>query len=112
MPFYEYQCEKCSEIYEIFVRDGERIPESCEVCGGRLHKIISASTFHLKGSGWYITDYARKNSREGDLSKPSNNSTETSANNTVSSENTNRDKSLPSTTASQERMSKNNRDSI
>lgn len=102
MPFYEYQCEKCSEIYEIFTRNGEKIPESCEICGGRLHKIISASTFHLKGSGWYISDYSRKNSREGNLSRPSNNSTETSNNNTLSNEKIKRDKSLPSTTADKE----------
>ncbi|MGC9043479.1 MAG: FmdB family zinc ribbon protein [Myxococcota bacterium] len=62
MPFYEYQCEKCSEIFEIFIRNGEKIPESCEICGGKLHKIISVSSFQLKGSGWYLTDYARKNS--------------------------------------------------
>jgi putative FmdB family regulatory protein len=62
MPFYEYQCEKCGEIYEFFIRNGSDVPEKCEVCGGRLHKIISLSTFQLKGSGWYMTDYARKNS--------------------------------------------------
>jgi putative FmdB family regulatory protein len=62
MPFYEYQCEKCSEIYEFFIRNGEKIPDNCEICGGKLHKIISVSSFHLKGSGWYITDYAKKNS--------------------------------------------------
>jgi len=62
MPFYEYQCEKCGEIYEIFIRSSEDAPEQCEVCGGRLHKIISLSTFHLKGSGWYMTDYTKKNS--------------------------------------------------
>ncbi len=61
MPFYEYQCEKCSEIYEIFVRNGDKMPDVCEICGGRLHKIISVSSFHLKGSGWYITDYSKKN---------------------------------------------------
>ncbi|GEM_PF-330135 len=62
MPFYEYQCENCSEIYEVFLRNGERAPEVCEVCGGKLHKIISVSSFHLKGSGWYMTDYTKKNS--------------------------------------------------
>ncbi len=62
MPFYEYQCEKCSEIYELFIRNGEKVPDVCEVCGGRLHKIISVSSFQLKGSGWYMTDYAKKNS--------------------------------------------------
>lgn len=62
MPFYEYQCEKCSEIYEFFIRNGDKIPDNCEICGGKLHKIISVSSFHLKGSGWYMTDYAKKNS--------------------------------------------------
>lgn len=71
MPFYEYQCENCSEIFEVFVRNGEQKPDRCEVCGGKLHKIISVSSFHLKGSGWYITDYSRKNSASDSISNNS-----------------------------------------
>ena len=61
MPVYEYYCEKCDKIYEYFQRITEDPKDVCEVCGGPLKKQISLSAFHLKGSGWYVTDYKGKN---------------------------------------------------
>ena len=66
MPIYEYECEKCGEIIEKFQTFSEKPLKSCEHCSGKLHKIISQSTFHLKGTGWYVTDYSGKSQ------KPSN----------------------------------------
>ncbi len=57
MPVYEYQCKECGRIEEAFQKISEPPLESCPQCKGSLKKIISQSTFHLKGSGWYVTDY-------------------------------------------------------
>jgi putative FmdB family regulatory protein len=57
MPVYEYQCSGCGHIEEVFQKISESPLEICPRCNGSLKKIISQSTFHLKGSGWYVTDY-------------------------------------------------------
>ena len=64
MPIYEYQCQKCGEISEIFLRTGEKAPKKCETCDGKLKRIISAAGFQFKGTGWYVTDYARKGKKD------------------------------------------------
>jgi len=60
MPIYEYKCEKCKEKFEVFqgITDGE--VKTCKFCGGPVNKLISLSSFHLKGTGWYVTDYGGK----------------------------------------------------
>ena len=60
MPIYEYQCQKCEGVFEILQGFDEKPARKCEECGGRLKRIISLSAFHLKGSGWYETDYGKK----------------------------------------------------
>jgi putative FmdB family regulatory protein len=60
MPIYEYQCEQCGNIEEALQKISEDPLTTCKNCSGTLHKLISHSTFHLKGSGWYVTDYAKK----------------------------------------------------
>ena len=62
MPIYEYQCTQCHRIEEALQSFSDKPLKKCKVCSGRLHKLISQSSFHLKGSGWYVTDYAKKNS--------------------------------------------------
>lgn len=57
MPIYEYKCTKCGKEYELFQRITEPAAKSCKFCKGRVNKLISQTTFHLKGSGWYVTDY-------------------------------------------------------
>ena len=65
MPIYEYQCESCGNIVENWQKLTDPPLEQCEACGGKMTKLISQSSFHLKGSGWYVTDYAgRKNGTE------------------------------------------------
>ncbi len=59
MPIYEYECSKCGHIYEIFQKISDKPLTQCQNCAGSLHKLISQSAFHLKGSGWYVTDYAK-----------------------------------------------------
>ncbi|MDI1472567.1 MAG: zinc ribbon domain-containing protein [Thermodesulfovibrio sp.] len=61
MPIYEYECMECHKIYEFIQKFSEEPLKNCPECGGELKKLISQSSFILKGSGWYVTDYARKN---------------------------------------------------
>jgi len=60
MPIYEYKCKKCGKEYELFQRITEPDLTSCKFCKGPTKKLISRTTFHLKGSGWYVTDYGGK----------------------------------------------------
>lgn len=60
MPIYEYQCSKCGSITEVLQHFSDKPQSKCDQCGGKMSKLISQSTFHLKGSGWYVTDYANK----------------------------------------------------
>jgi putative FmdB family regulatory protein len=60
MPIYEYKCRKCGKEFEIFQGITDQPLQTCPSCGGAVHKLMSLSTFHLKGSGWYATDYGGK----------------------------------------------------
>ncbi len=64
MPIYEYECQSCGNIVEHWQKITDPPLETCESCGGKMKKLISQSTFHLKGSGWYVTDYAGKSGSE------------------------------------------------
>jgi len=59
MPIYEYECAKCGRIQEALQKISEKPLTRCTHCSGKLHRLVSQSSFHLKGSGWYVTDYAR-----------------------------------------------------
>ncbi|HEY7112545.1 MAG TPA: FmdB family zinc ribbon protein [Thermoanaerobaculia bacterium] len=65
MPIYEYVCDKCRRKTEVIQRIGEKPLKVCPHCGGRLKKAISAPAIQFKGSGFYITDYARSNRESG-----------------------------------------------
>lgn len=64
MPIYEYRCSKCGHVLEAWQKLSDPPLRACEVCGAPVKKIISHNTFHLKGSGWYVTDYASRSSEE------------------------------------------------
>lgn len=68
MPIYEYRCDKCGHEIEAWQKITEKPKKTCPHCGKRtLQRLISATAFHLKGSGWYVTDYAgKKTSSEKD----------------------------------------------
>jgi putative FmdB family regulatory protein len=59
MPIYEYQCQKCG-TFEATQRITEKALAKCPTCKGKVKKLISNTSFQLKGTGWYVTDYARK----------------------------------------------------
>ena len=60
MPIYEYRCDKCKEEFELFRSITDNGNPTCKSCGGPVKKLISRTSFHLKGTGWYVTDYAGK----------------------------------------------------
>jgi putative FmdB family regulatory protein len=60
MPLYEYQCQSCSAVTEALQRMADAPLTVCEQCGGPLKRLISAPAVQFKGTGWYVTDYARK----------------------------------------------------
>jgi len=62
MPIYEYECTRCGRIEEALQKFSDEPLKQCPHCSGKLRKLISHSTFHLKGTGWYATDYAGKTS--------------------------------------------------
>ncbi len=61
MPIYEYECDKCGHHIEVLQKFSDPPVTECEECRSKMKKLISHSTFHLKGTGWYVTDYASKN---------------------------------------------------
>jgi putative FmdB family regulatory protein len=68
MPVYEYQCKDCGKIEEVFQKISDPVRTVCPHCKGNLSKLISQSSFHLKGSGWYVTDYG--GAKTGSETKP------------------------------------------
>jgi putative FmdB family regulatory protein len=60
MPLYEYQCDACGHRFETIQRFSDSPLRECPACEGMLRKLISSPAIQFKGSGWYITDYARK----------------------------------------------------
>lgn len=65
MPIYEYICESCGQRHEAIQKYSDPLLTKCPKCGGKLKKLISNTSFVLKGTGWYVTDYARKGSSAG-----------------------------------------------
>ncbi len=71
MPIYEYECQKCRQVTEAMQRFSDSPLTTCPACSGEMKKLISHSSFHLKGSGWYVTDYARKGTSAPETKKES-----------------------------------------
>jgi len=65
MPIYEYRCEKCGSQIEVMQKVGDAPLKRCQKCRGKLEKTVSRTSFQLKGSGWYATDYSRKDASTG-----------------------------------------------
>ncbi len=66
MPTYEYRCNACGIEFEVEKRMSDPVAAACTTCGATdTERLISHSSFVLKGSGWYVTDYARKNGSSG-----------------------------------------------
>ena len=75
MPIYEYECSKCGKTIEVLQKMTDKPLKKHAGCGGSLTKLISAAGFQFKGTGWYVTDYARKGAQSE--SKETNETKET-----------------------------------
>lgn len=64
MPIYEYVCQKCGHHLEVMQKMSDKPLSKCPECKGKLEKIFSQTSFQLKGSGWYVTDYSGKGKSE------------------------------------------------
>jgi putative FmdB family regulatory protein len=62
MPLYEYECDSCGHRFEVIQKFSDAPIDKCPTCGASVHKLISSPAIQFKGSGWYITDYAKKDS--------------------------------------------------
>ncbi len=81
MPIYEYRCTGCGGEHEFMQRFSDRPKRKCPDCGGKLRKLISSTSFVLKGTGWYVTDYAsgdRKTKMEAENKTPKKSGKESS----------------------------------
>lgn len=90
MPLYEYQCDSCHERFERIQKFSDPPVDVCPKCGkGPVKKLLSSPAIQFKGSGWYITDYARKSgdaSKSGDSKTSSSSSDASSSSSTTSSD--------------------------
>ena len=68
MPLYEYLCKKCGHRFERIQKFSDPHVKKCPDCGGAVEQVISAPAVQFKGSGWYVTDYAKKSSGSGSSS--------------------------------------------
>jgi len=59
MPLYEYECSKCNKVHEVIQKLSDAPLGQCPVCGGEVRKLMSNTSFMLKGTGWYATDYKK-----------------------------------------------------
>ena len=101
MPIYEYRCQDCNHEFELMQKFSDPAVETCPSCAGTVQKLISRSAFHLKGSGWYVTDYARNGSGEKKADKSATKS-DTDSGNTQSATSESSAKSSESSTKSSE----------
>jgi putative FmdB family regulatory protein len=79
MPLYEYECESCGVTFEVIQKFSDNSVDTCRTCGGKVRRLLSAPAIQFKGTGWYITDYARKGKSGSESEKPSASSTDSSA---------------------------------
>ena len=77
MPIYEYECEKCGNRFEQIQKFSDPPLDTCPKCGGHVHKMLSAPAFQFKGTGWYVTDYAKSVKTESKETKPTPESAKT-----------------------------------
>lgn len=82
MPLYEYECKKCGHRFERIQKFSDPMVKKCPECGGKVEQMVSAPAVQFKGSGWYVTDYAKRSgpssgSDSGDKSESAKDSAET-----------------------------------
>jgi putative FmdB family regulatory protein len=79
VPIYEYQCKKCKHRFEKIQGFSDKPLKKCPECGGPVEQLLSAPSFQFKGTGWYVTDYARSGDKGGSTKESDGGSGETTA---------------------------------
>ena len=83
MPLYEYKCEGCGDVFEIQQKFADEPLTVHDKCGGRVERLISAPALQFKGSGWYVTDYARSGNGGASGSKKSDSESKSTSSDTT-----------------------------
>jgi putative FmdB family regulatory protein len=91
MPTYEYECLKCPRVFEVRQRITEPALETCDRCGGPIHRLLSAAPFILKGGGWYVTDYPSEARKKGTSSDSGSDSKDSTAKESTSKDSTSKE---------------------
>jgi len=86
MPIYEYRCEKCQHQFDLLQKITDEPVKECPECGGPVTKLVSSTSFILKGSGWYVTDYGKGNGGKNAHGKKTGSVGEAGAGNNAKSE--------------------------
>ncbi len=102
MPIYEYECNKCGHRFEVIQKIADAPVKKCEKCKGKVEKLISSPAIQFKGTGWYVTDYAKKGSRQ-DSSKPEKSADSASSDSSASSESSESSESSAKSTKKKEK---------
>ncbi len=80
MPIYEFKCYNCKKQFEIMLKFNDEFPKKCPDCEGEIKKLISNTSFILKGTGWYVTDYASPDRKKAEGTEKPSDTKQTSAN--------------------------------
>lgn len=99
MPIYEYQCDNCG-VFELNQRITEDPLKKCPTCKGKVRRLISSTSFMLKGSGWYATDYGRSKTSPSSSTESAGSSNGKSGESTSSSSSSEKSSSEKSSSSS------------
>jgi len=100
MPLYEYQCSECDKRIEVLQKFSDPVLSECSECGGELERVLSVPSIRFKGSGWYVTDYARKGSNGDNGKRADSESKEKSSDKKVTSKESKTEQASSSKTTS------------
>src|SRR5277367_6348556 len=92
MPLYEYECKKCGHRFEKIQKFSDKMVKKCPECGGRVEQMITAPAVQFKGTGWYVTDYAKKSSSPGSSGSGDSSSGDSSSRDSSSRDSSSKDK--------------------
>ena len=109
MPLYEYLCQKCGHRFEKIQKFSDPMVKKCPKCSGKVEQVISAPAVQFKGSGWYVTDYAKKSGTSGSSSSSSDSdssSKDSSSKDSSSKDSSSKDSSSKSEGSKKESKSK------
>lgn len=97
MPIYEYKCDDCGRVFEAMQKFSDSSLTVCKFCSGKVNRLISQCSFHLKGSGWYVTDYGKSGNGAKNKAHNEESTSESSPKDTSAETKTTKETKEPST---------------